>query len=51
MSDIIENVEPHISREEAIIKVRRMLMLGFVSTLNEKDRPEALQAIDEVGGL
>jgi len=40
-----------ISRQEAIKEVRRMLLLGYVSTLNEKDRPEALQAIDEVGGL
>ena len=40
-----------ISRQEAIKEVRRMLMLGYVSTLIEKDRPEALKAIDEVGGL
>ncbi len=40
-----------ISREEAIKTVRRLLLLGYVSTLNEKDRPESLKSIDEVGGL
>lgn len=40
-----------VSREEAIKTVRRMFMLGYVSTLIEKDRPEALKYIDEVGGL
>lgn len=40
-----------ISREEAIKVVRRVYLLAYVSTLDEKDRPEALKAIDEVGGL
>jgi len=40
-----------ISRQEAVKEVRRVFLLSYVSTLDEKDRPEALQAIDEVGGL
>ncbi len=40
-----------ISRKEAIKVVRRMHLLAYVSTLDEKDRPDALHAIDEVGGL
>jgi len=40
-----------ISRQEALKEVRKILLLGYVSTLNEKDRHEALKAIDEVGGL
>lgn len=40
-----------ISREEATKVVRRVRLLAYLSTLDEKDRPEALRAIDEVGGL
>jgi len=40
-----------ISRVEAIKVVRRVYLLAYVSTLDEKDRPDALHAIDEVGGL
>jgi hypothetical protein len=40
-----------ISREEAIRVVRRVRLLAYVATLDVKDRAEALQAIEEVGGL
>ncbi len=40
-----------IPREETIKVVRRVHLLTYVSTFDEKDRPEALKAIDEVGGL
>jgi hypothetical protein len=40
-----------LSRKEAIRAARRTYLLTYLSSVDVKDRPEVLKAIEEVGGL